>query len=370
MKLFICVLVLLIDLSAFGQKADKLIADIQKAQKNLYAISYTLQRSDTFVTGDTRIIKGKAILKPLPQDSIFGFTFWAKRDDFNRFALYDGKMGYDVNDDTKQYDIHTGKMIPHILGNPGGQIIFEDLGRLDTTGAIRYQLIEDKSFFYLTLRYPDIIEYDVTHRYKTLKVDKKMLLPVAVRKYQETLGKVQHLNYEIKDLKLNSNALTYDFSTNPFLEIYTQEIPQINKALLSLKDKEAPLFELNSFTGSLVSLASLQGKVVLLDFWEVWCGPCIASMPKVQALSDLYKNKGLQVYGIINEIKELESAKRLVEKKQINFPMLIGNMDVKKSYKLNAVPLYILIDKKGKISFISEGYSDQIEEAIQKAIAE
>src|SRR5215212_10142749 len=129
MKYLIVFLLIVVQLSAQSQTVDKLIAEIQKAQKNISSISYSLQRSDTFVTGDTRIIKGKALLKLLPQDSIFGFYFWGQREGSNSFAIYDGAMAYDVNNDTKKYDIRIGESIHHILGSPGGQIVFEDLGK-------------------------------------------------------------------------------------------------------------------------------------------------------------------------------------------------------------------------------------------------
>jgi len=370
MKYLLFLIIILIQLPANSQNTDTLIAHIQSAQKKLHDISYSLQRSDTFVTGATRITKGKAIMKMIPTDSVHGFAFRAQREDINSYIIYDGYTGYSVNNETKRYEVFSKRSLPLLLGVPGGQMIFSDLARLDTTGAIRVEMREDKAFQYLTFHYPDIKEYDVEHRYKTFTIDKDLFLPVSVRIYQETLGKKQHLHYQVKDLKINNEALKYDFSNNTFLESYSQEIPPVNKSLNNLIGKPAPAFELKDFNGRSISSSSFKGKVILLDFWEVWCGPCIASMPKVQALGNRYKNKGLQVYGIISEAAQLDVAKRLVDKRGINFTMLIGNAEVQESYKLNAVPLYILINKKGIISFISEGYADNMEEEIQKSIAE
>lgn len=77
--LLICIIIILIQLPANAQNTDTLIARIQAAQKKLHDISYSLQRSDTFVTGATRITKGKAIMKMIPTDSVYDFAFRAQR---------------------------------------------------------------------------------------------------------------------------------------------------------------------------------------------------------------------------------------------------------------------------------------------------
>lgn len=364
-------IVLLVQLHAYSQSAEKLIADIQKAQRQLKTISYTLQRTDTFVTGQVRTIHGQTIMQPDAADSVFGFLFWSKRDDLEKETIYDGRIAFSLDNDNKTYDMTTKRAaLPNVLGTPGGQVVFKNLAKLDTSGVIKLEATEDKEFFYLTLHYPDIKEYDVTSIKTQLTIDKKMMLPVRMRKHQETLGKVQDLYYQVKEVLINDASRTYDFLAKPFLNDYSQIIRQPNKALMNLIDKEAPPFELISFTNTLVSSGQLKGKILLLDFWEVWCGPCIISMPKVQALYKKYMDKGLVVYGISCEKDQIESAKKLVEKRGIDFPMLAGNDLVKQAYKVNAVPLYILINKAGKISYLTEGYSNEIETAIQKALSE
>jgi thiol-disulfide isomerase/thioredoxin len=369
--LLVSIVLLAIQLQANSQSAAQLVAAIQKAQGQLQQVSYSLQRTDTFVTGQVRAIHGKTIIQRDKKDSVLGFQFWSKRDDIDRETIYDGRLGYEVHHTNKTYEITNGRIVvAQLIGSPGGQVLFPNLVKLDTTGAISMETAEDAAFYYLTLHYPDIKEYDVSKRYTTLSIDKQRMLPVRMRSHQETLGKVQDLSYTIKDLAINETALTYDFSTKAFLNDYTQAVRQPSKALLSLKDKAAPPFELISFTEQPISSTQFKGKVVLLDFWEVWCSPCIASMPKVQALYDKYKDKGLLVYGISNETDQLEPAKKLVAKRGINFPMLKGNEQIKNTYSVNAIPLYILINKTGTISYLTEGYSEAIEAAIVKALGE
>jgi thiol-disulfide isomerase/thioredoxin len=208
----------------------------------------------------------------------------------------------------------------------------------------------------------------VTGRYKVVTIDKKLLLPVGIRSYQEMLGKIQDLDYRIKNIHVNNASYAYDFSAQRFPQEYTREARYVNKKLLAMLDNPSPAFALKTFDDRSVSTAQLGGKVVLLDFWEVWCGPCIASMPKVQSLYENYKTKGLEVYGLMSEKDQLAAARLLVQKTKIDFPMLVADQQLLKAFGINAVPTYILIDKKGNIRFTSEGFSEQIENEIKKLL--
>jgi thiol-disulfide isomerase/thioredoxin len=129
-----------------------------------------------------------------------------------------------------------------------------------------------------------------------------------------------------------------------------------------------PFFELASFDNKLVTSANIANKVVLFDFWEVWCGPCLASMPTVDSLFQKYRAKGLEVYGMMSEKDQLDAAKLLVNKRKYTFPMLLANENIKKSLGIIAVPTYVLVNKQGIITYISEGFSEALESEIRKAL--
>lgn len=349
--------------------AHELIRAVRKAQQSLRTALYTLERTDTLVTGTTRKFTGRVAIQVSREDSVFGFRFQGKRDDYHGESVYDGHIAYDTDDEQKTYRLIAKPAdIPHILGSPGGQLILPDLVSLDTSKATGIKAWEDGKNTYILFSYPDLKDYDVIKRSKTVMIDRKTRLPMAVRSHQETLGKVQDLYYVITDIQVNDPSFKYELSSPEFLKSYHQQNNQPDRSLLALKGSGAPAFVLSAFSGAEVSSASLLGQPVLLDFWEVWCGPCIESMPKVEKLYNTYKDKGLRVFGVVNDLKQMEPAKQFTAKRGWKLPMLMGNEQMVKDYKVNGVPQYVLINKQGKISFISAGYSSELETAIKNSL--
>jgi thiol-disulfide isomerase/thioredoxin len=346
-----------------------LIRQIRQAQQSIRTISYSAERTDTLVTGVTRVFKGRVLIRVDAKDSLFGFEFQAKIENEHGEIVYGRRTVYESDDDAKVYTAVTNPLeVSQALWRSGGRIILTDLLKLDTSKAVGFLSWRDSTFLYLQLRYPDITQYDVTKRSKTLTIDPTTLLPVAMRSHQETLGKVQDLYYVIKDIRVNDPAFRYDFAAPDFITRYTERLLQPSRTLLDLVGREAPWFTLAGFDNKEVALVKLRGKPVLLDFWEVWCGYCIESMPKVERLYEKYKDRGLQVFGIINETKQLDPSRLMVQKTGVHFPMLVGNEQLKKDYQLNGVPLYVLIDKNGKIVYVALGYSQEVDAAIEKTV--
>ena len=356
-----------------AQDIHQLLTAIRQKQAGLNGITYTLDRTDTLVTGTVRHLSGQVQIRLDPTDRPFGFWFRSRQDDLPGEVIYDGRVGYETDDGEKTYTLLLDSMqIRNLLYRSAGRIVIPDLVHLDTTQAVRSTLSQDTRYYYITLYYADIEQYDVTKRYKAVRVDRATLLPTSIRQHQETLGKVQDLFYDVKSIVTNDTVSGNTFHEPSFLATYDQKLPTPNrkKPVLGLTGQSAPSFRLSSLTGDSLASTAFLGKITLLDFWEVWCGPCVASMPKVEQLHHKYADRGFQVYGITHEISQLDAVRRLIASRSIHFPTLIGTDQVRSDYKLVAIPLYVLIDRQGTVRYVCEGYSEEIDRSIQQLLQE
>ncbi len=128
--------------------------------------------------------------------------------------------------------------------------------------------------------------------------------------------------------------------------------------------KYAPEFSLKNLQGKEISLTSLKGKIVIVDFWATWCGPCKASFPLLQKFWEQHKNDPDVMVIAINTQEQYKGKKRVdVLKKYMtdgkyNFPVLIDeNNKVVKSFEVTGLPTKYFIGPDGKIYFKEVGFS-------------
>ena len=120
--------------------------------------------------------------------------------------------------------------------------------------------------------------------------------------------------------------------------------------------KPAPNFTLLDSNGAKVTLASLKGKVVLLNFWATWCGPCQVEIPWFIEFNKTYKARGLAVVGISMDEDGWKSVKPYLAAKKIDYPIVVGTEDVAKAYGgVDSLPSTFIIDRDGKIAFSHSG---------------
>jgi peroxiredoxin len=112
----------------------------------------------------------------------------------------------------------------------------------------------------------------------------------------------------------------------------------------------APDFTLNDISGKPVKLSQFRGKVVILNFWSIWCGPCLAEMPSLNKLYLEFKDKGLIVLSIAED-PAVKPVRSYIKEKSIAFPILMDkDRKVYLKYSLFGIPVTFLIDKKGVIA--------------------
>jgi peroxiredoxin/outer membrane lipoprotein-sorting protein len=138
----------------------------------------------------------------------------------------------------------------------------------------------------------------------------------------------------------------------------------------------APDFTAGRADGATVHLSDLKGKIVILDFWATWCGPCQRSMPHLEKVYQQVKDKGVEVLGLCVWDERKEYDKWVAAKKGVyNFPLAFdpagraeGNI-AKKLFLVTGIPTQYVIDKDGKVAASFVGYeegSHQLEDALRK----
>ncbi len=130
----------------------------------------------------------------------------------------------------------------------------------------------------------------------------------------------------------------------------------------------APEWELKNEKGETVSLKSLRGKVVLMDFWATWCGPCRQSMPRIQKIHERFAGKPVAVYGINCWEDSMEKAKEYMKEKKYSYGLLLDGDQVATKYKVKGIPTFYLIGADGKILYSTSGFSADEEEELIKEI--
>ena len=113
----------------------------------------------------------------------------------------------------------------------------------------------------------------------------------------------------------------------------------------------APFFTSTDLEGKAFDLNVYKGKVLVLNFWATWCGPCRREIPDFIQLQDEYSASGLQVVGIALDEQGASIVKPFADKFKINYPVVVdAKSEVAAQYgQMNAIPVTIIVDRNGKI---------------------
>jgi peroxiredoxin len=118
----------------------------------------------------------------------------------------------------------------------------------------------------------------------------------------------------------------------------------------------APDFALKDGDGKVVHLSDYKGKVVVLDFWATWCGPCRIEIPWFTDLERNHKDKGFEVVGVSMDDEGWEVVKPFLAEVGVNYRIVMGNDSTAQAYGgVDALPTTFLIDREGKIAAVHVG---------------
>lgn len=122
----------------------------------------------------------------------------------------------------------------------------------------------------------------------------------------------------------------------------------------------APKFTLKSVDGKVVKLEDFRGKVVLLDFWATWCGPCRMSTSLIKKIDAKMKGKDFAVLSIAVDEDHGEVLPYL-EDEEVEYITLYADDAVQMNYRIRAIPTFFFLDKKGNIAKKYEGFNPAFE---------
>jgi peroxiredoxin len=132
----------------------------------------------------------------------------------------------------------------------------------------------------------------------------------------------------------------------------------------------APDFTLHVMNGANLRLQEQRGRVVMVNFWATWCGPCRQEMPQLNRLYEKYHAAGFVLLGI-NVDDDTSKAAEVAGKLGVTFPVLLDtDKTVSKLYELSTMPSTVIIDRDGKVRYVHRGYLTGYEDNYEKQIRE
>lgn len=189
-------------------------------------------------------------------------------------------------------------------------------------------------------------------------------LPRRVRRFMPTPGGQSTVTTSLTTLDIKPTIKDELFHLDKpadFNEVGPNGLLQVGGA--------APEWTLKAADGTEVSLKGLRGKVVLLDFWATWCGPCRQAMPSVQKLFEKYKGKPVAIFGVNCKERDPKSDPAgMMKSANLSYPLLLKGDEVADKYLVQGIPAFYLIDRDGKILMAQAGLGPTSEREIDQLI--
>lgn len=165
------------------------------------------------------------------------------------------------------------------------------------------------------------------------------------------------------------------FSDHLYFSMLSNQIAEAEKRQAAASKleagKQAPNIELPNPEGKVISLSSLRGKVVMIDFWASWCKPCRRENPNIVKMYNEYKDQGFEIYGVSLD-RDKDKWVRAIEQDNLTWAQVsdlkFWNSAAAQEYNVSSIPHTVLIDREGKI--IANGLRGRpLEEKVKESLA-
>jgi cytochrome c biogenesis protein CcmG/thiol:disulfide interchange protein DsbE len=126
-------------------------------------------------------------------------------------------------------------------------------------------------------------------------------------------------------------------------------------------------FTAKNLVGREIRLSDFRGKVVLVNFWAVWCGPCEAEIPELVDLYNNYRDKGFVIVGV-SDLSDLGDIKSFVAEHKMSYPVVVDPGHISDDYNVIYLPTSFLLDRDGRIVQKFQGYSPSLRRRLETQI--